>query len=51
MTDKLDLSVTQSDTVVLKEKGFILEKIIGQGSYAKVRQDVRGAQFLFGITT
>lgn len=34
--DKLDLTTTQSDTLVLEEKGFILEKIIGEGSYAKV---------------
>lgn len=36
MTDKLELAVTQSDITVLQEKGFILEKIIGEGSYAKV---------------
>lgn len=35
-TEKLDLSTTQSDILVLQEKGFILEKIIGEGSYAKV---------------
>ncbi|XP_028163813.1 testis-specific serine/threonine-protein kinase 3-like isoform X1 [Ostrinia nubilalis] len=35
-TEKVDLSTTQSDLVVLQEKGFILEKIIGEGSYAKV---------------
>lgn len=34
--EKLDLTTTQSDTLVLEEKGFILEKIIGEGSYAKV---------------
>lgn len=38
MTDKLDLAVTQSDIAVLGEKGFILDKIIGEGSYAKVRR-------------
>lgn len=36
MTDKLNLAVTQSDLNVLQERGFILEKIIGEGSYAKV---------------
>ncbi|XP_026326941.1 testis-specific serine/threonine-protein kinase 6-like isoform X2 [Hyposmocoma kahamanoa] len=36
MTDKLDLTVTHSDIAVLGEKGFFLEKIIGEGSYAKV---------------
>lgn len=36
-TEKVDLSTTQSDLIVLQEKGFILEKIIGEGSYAKVR--------------
>lgn len=36
MTDKLELAVTQSDAAVLGEKGFVLEKIIGEGSYAKV---------------
>lgn len=35
-TEKVDLSTTQSDLIVLQEKGFILEKIIGEGSYAKV---------------
>ncbi|CAH2237251.1 jg11221 [Pararge aegeria aegeria] len=35
-TEKLDLSTTQSDVAVLEEKGFILDKIIGEGSYAKV---------------
>lgn len=35
-TEKVDLSTTQSDVLVLQEKGFILEKIIGEGSYAKV---------------
>ncbi|PZC82512.1 hypothetical protein B5X24_HaOG210261 [Helicoverpa armigera] len=35
-TDKVDLSTTQSDLMVLQEKGFILEKMIGEGSYAKV---------------
>lgn len=35
-TEKADLSTTQSDIIVLQEKGFILEKIIGEGSYAKV---------------
>lgn len=34
--DRIDLSTTQSDLMILQEKGFILEKIIGQGSYAKV---------------
>lgn len=34
--DKIDLSTTQSDIAVLQEKGFILEKVIGEGSYAKV---------------
>lgn len=34
--DKLELSTTPSDLNVLQEKGFILEKIIGEGSYAKV---------------
>lgn len=37
MTEKLDLTATHSDIVVLQEKGFILEKLIGEGSYAKVR--------------
>lgn len=35
-TEKLDLRTTQSDIAVLEEKGFILDKIIGEGSYAKV---------------
>lgn len=35
-TEKVDLSTTQSDIAVLQEKGFLLEKIIGEGSYAKV---------------
>lgn len=33
---KLELTTTQSDLTVLQEKGFILEKVIGEGSYAKV---------------
>lgn len=45
MTDKLDLAVTHSDTAVLGEKGFVLEKIIGEGSYAKVRR--LGSAFSF----
>ncbi|XP_075972234.1 testis-specific serine/threonine-protein kinase 3-like [Anticarsia gemmatalis] len=35
-TEKVDLNTTQSDLMVLQERGFILEKIIGEGSYAKV---------------
>jgi hypothetical protein len=35
-TDKTELCTTQSDFMVLQEKGFILEKVIGEGSYAKV---------------
>ncbi|OWR55454.1 testis-specific serine/threonine-protein kinase 3-like isoform X1 [Danaus plexippus] len=35
-TDKLELTTTQSDILVLQEKGFTLEKLIGEGSYAKV---------------
>lgn len=35
-TEKVDLSTTQSDIAVLQEKGFLLEKVIGEGSYAKV---------------
>ncbi|CAD0198698.1 unnamed protein product [Chrysodeixis includens] len=35
-TEKVDLSTTQSDLMVLQEKGFILEKMVGEGSYAKV---------------
>lgn len=35
--DKVDLSTTQSDIAILQERGFILEKLIGEGSYAKVR--------------
>lgn len=34
--DKAELSTTPSDLAVLQEKGFVLEKIIGEGSYAKV---------------
>lgn len=37
-TEKVDLSTTQSDIAVLQEKGFLLEKIIGEGSYAKVNK-------------
>ncbi|CAH0397576.1 unnamed protein product [Chilo suppressalis] len=36
MTEKVDLCATPSDLIVLEERGFILEKSIGQGSYAKV---------------
>ncbi|XP_022828856.1 testis-specific serine/threonine-protein kinase 6-like [Spodoptera litura] len=35
-TERVDLSTTQSDVMVLQEKGFILEKMVGEGSYAKV---------------
>ncbi|CAG5039703.1 unnamed protein product [Parnassius apollo] len=35
-TEKLELIATQSDLHLLREKGFILEKLIGEGSYAKV---------------
>lgn len=35
-TEKADLRTTQSDIAVLTEKGFILEKVVGEGSYAKV---------------
>lgn len=35
-TKKIELTTTQSDLMVLQEKGFILEKMIGEGSYAKV---------------
>ncbi|CAF4854775.1 testis-specific serine/threonine-protein kinase 3-like isoform X3 [Pieris napi] len=35
-TEKFELTATQSDIAVLQEKGFILEKIVGEGSYAKV---------------
>lgn len=34
--EKVDLSTTQSDLMILQEKGFILDKMIGEGSYAKV---------------
>lgn len=34
-----DLSTTHSDIAVLQEKGFILEKMIGEGSYAKVKNE------------
>lgn len=37
-TEKVDLSTTQSDIMVLQEKGFILEKMVGEGSYAKVNK-------------
>ncbi|CAG9792132.1 unnamed protein product [Diatraea saccharalis] len=36
MTERVDLCISPSDIMVLQEKGFILEKNIGQGSYAKV---------------
>lgn len=36
-SEKLNLTTTQSDLQVLEERGFILEKIIGEGSYAKVK--------------
>ncbi|XP_053600475.1 testis-specific serine/threonine-protein kinase 3-like [Plodia interpunctella] len=35
-SEKVDLNTTQSDLAVLQEKGFILEKMVGEGSYAKV---------------
>ncbi|KAJ8725162.1 hypothetical protein PYW07_016120 [Mythimna separata] len=35
-SEKVDLVTTQSDLMVLQEKGFVLEKMIGEGSYAKV---------------
>lgn len=38
-TEKVDLTNTQSDLMVLQEKGFILEKKIGEGSYAKVNNE------------
>ncbi|XP_049888183.1 testis-specific serine/threonine-protein kinase 3-like [Pectinophora gossypiella] len=31
-----DAAVTQSDLNILQERGFILEKMVGEGSYAKV---------------
>lgn len=34
-TNNLDIS--QSDFNLLQEKGFTLEKVAGEGSYAKVR--------------
>lgn len=37
MTDTGELSTTQSDLTVLQDKGFILEKVVGEGSYAKVK--------------
>lgn len=39
-TEKVDLSTTQSDLMVLQEKGFILEKMVGEGSYAKVNENM-----------
>ncbi|KAL4714398.1 hypothetical protein ACJJTC_017693 [Scirpophaga incertulas] len=36
VTEKTDLNTTHSDIVILQEHGFILEKLVGQGSYAKV---------------
>ncbi|XP_063380255.1 testis-specific serine/threonine-protein kinase 3-like [Cydia fagiglandana] len=38
--DKRDLS-TRSDLAMLQEKGFILGKLIGEGSYAKVYKAIR----------
>ncbi|CAH2062967.1 unnamed protein product, partial [Iphiclides podalirius] len=35
--EKLELTTTPSDLHALEEKGFILEKMIGEGSYAKRR--------------
>lgn len=37
MSEKGQLYTTQSDHMVLKERGFTLEKVIGEGSYAKVK--------------
>lgn len=47
-TEKVDLSTTQSDIAVLQEKGFLLEKVIGEGSYAKVIKSPNLSEF-FGL--
>lgn len=46
-TEKVDLSTTQSDLMVLQEKGFILEKMVGEGSYAKVNENMY--EFLYPL--
>ncbi|CAG9091094.1 unnamed protein product [Plutella xylostella] len=34
--NKLEVTTTQSDIKILREQGFTLEKVVGEGSYAKV---------------
>lgn len=34
--EQVDLNTTQSDLMILQEKGFLLDKMVGEGSYAKV---------------
>lgn len=35
-----DIDTTQSDIAVLRDKGFTLEKMCGEGSYAKVNINI-----------